>query len=210
VRFRLLPTDDKFFALFNDAAANASECARRLHDVLSDGAAGSSAGAAGGHERISECEHRGDEITHTILSRLNSTFVTPFDREDIHALAESFDDVVDDIQTVSQLLLLTNVSTSLPELTEQGQLLVQMAEEAEALIARLESMKGCQPHLDAIDRLESEGDEVYRRILSRLYSGEVDALEVLRWKGVVEALEGALNTIEDISDVVESIVLKHA
>jgi hypothetical protein len=203
VRFRLLPTDDKFFSLFDQASANASECARRLRDVIASG-------DHAGHEGINECEHRGDEITQTILQRLNSTFVTPFDREDIHALAESFDDVVDDIQTVSQLMLLTHVSSSLPEMREQADLLVVMAEEAEALIGRLESMKGVQPHLDAIDRQESEGDAIYRRILSRLYSGELDALEVLRWKGIVEALEGALNTIEDISDVVESIVLKHA
>jgi uncharacterized protein len=78
------------------------------------------------------------------------------------------------------------------------------------LMARLESMKGVQPHLDAIDRLESEGDEIFRRILSRLFSGELDALEVLRWKDIVEALEAAVNTIEDISNVVESIVFKHA
>ena len=111
---------------------------------------------------------------------------------------------------MSQLLLLTQVTTSLPEMREQADLLVQMAEEAELLIARLASMKDVQVHLDNIDRLESEGDAVYRRILARLYSGELEALEVLRWKGIVEALEGALNTIEDISDVVESIVLKHA
>jgi uncharacterized protein len=203
VRFRLLPTDDKFFALFDQAAANASECARRLRDIIASD-------RPEGHEGINDCEHQGDEITRTILQRLNSTFVTPFDREDIHALAESFDDVVDDIQTVSQLMLLTQVSGSLPEMREQADLLVVMAEEAEALIGRLESMKGVQPHLDAIDAQESEGDAIYRRILTRLYSGELDALEVLRWKGIVEALEGALNTIEDISDVVESIVLKHA
>ena len=203
MRFRLLPTDDKFFSLFDQAAANAAECARRLRDII---ATDSSAG----HEGINECEHRGDEITRTILQRLNSTFVTPFDREDIHALAEAFDDVVDDIQTVSQLMLLTQVTSTLPEMREQADLLVRMAEEAEALTMRLQSMKEVQPHLDAIDAQESEGDAVYRRILARLYSGELDALEVLRWKGIVEALEGALNTIEDISDVVESIVLKHA
>jgi uncharacterized protein len=203
VRFRLLPTDDKFFALFDDAAANAAECARRLRDIVANG-------GEGGHDGIKECERRGDEITRTILQRLNSTFVTPFDREDIHALAEELDDVVDDIQTVSELLLLTKPSGSLSEMREQADLLVKMAEENETLIQRLESMKGVQPHLDAIDRLESDGDAVYRRILAKLYSGELDALEVLRLKGIVEALEGALNTIEDISDVVESIVLKHA
>jgi predicted phosphate transport protein (TIGR00153 family) len=203
VRFRLLPTDDKFFPLFDQAAANAAECARRLRAVIADG-------SEGGHERINECEHQGDEITRSILQRLNSTFVTPFDREDIHALAESFDDVVDDIQTVSQLMLLTHLSDPLPEMAEQADLLVRMAEEAEALINQLESMKGVQPHLDAIDAQESEGDAIYRRILSRLYSGEMEAIEILRVKGIVEALEGAMNTIEDISDVVESIVLKHA
>jgi predicted phosphate transport protein (TIGR00153 family) len=203
VRFRLLPTDDKFFSLFDQAAANAAECARRLRDIIATD-------SSVGHEGINECEHRGDEITRTILQRLNSTFVTPFDREDIHALAEAFDDVVDDIQTVSQLMLLTQVTSTLPEMREQADLLVRMAEEAEALTTRLQSMKEVQPHLDAIDAQESEGDAVYRRILARLYSGELDALEVLRWKGIVEALEGALNTIEDISDVVESIVLKHA
>ncbi len=208
MRFRLLPTDDKFFPLFDDAAANAAECARRLRDVIAD--AGEGEHAAAGHEGIRECERRGDEITRTILQRLNSTFVTPFDREDIHALAEELDDVVDDIQTVSELLVLTKPSGPLSEMREQADLLVQMAEENELLIRRLKPMKGVQPHLDAIDRLESDGDAVYRRILARLYSGELDALEVLRLKGIVEALEGALNTIEDISDVVESIVLKHA
>jgi predicted phosphate transport protein (TIGR00153 family) len=203
VRFRLLPTDDKFFALFDQAAANASECARRLQGIVDNG-------NTSGHEGIKDCERQGDEITRTILTRLNSTFVTPFDREDIHALAESFDDVVDDIQTVSELMLLTQVSTALPDMREQASLLVQMAEEAEQLVARLESMKEVKPHLDAIDRLESEGDEVYRRIVAHLFGGELEALEVLRLKGIVEALEGALNRIEDISDVIESIVLKHA
>jgi predicted phosphate transport protein (TIGR00153 family) len=203
VRFRLLPSDDSFFPLFDQAAANAVEGARQLRSVIADG-------IQGGHERINECEHHGDELTRAILQRLNSTFVTPFDREDIHALAEELDDVVDDIQTVSQLMLLTQVTTTLPELGEQADLLVRMAEEAQRLVGRLESMKDVQEHLDAIDRLESEGDAVYRRILVKLYSGELEALEVLRWKGIVEALEGALNTIEDISDVVESIVLKHA
>jgi predicted phosphate transport protein (TIGR00153 family) len=203
VRFRLLPTDDSFFPLFDAAAANVAEAARHLRDVVADG-------ASGGHERINACEHAGDELTRSILQRLNSTFVTPFDREDIHALAEELDDVVDDIHTVSQLMLLTQVTSALPEMAEQADLLVQMAEEAVKMIGRLESMKGVEPHLDAIDRLESEGDAVYRRILAHLYSGEMEALEVLRWKGIVDALEGALNTVEDISDVVESIVLKHA
>jgi uncharacterized protein len=205
VRFRLIPSEDRFFVLFKESAMNAADCARRLRDLVVDFGDIEAKAAL-----VEACEARGDELTDEILKRLDGTFVTPFDREDIHALAEELDDVVDDIQTVSELLLLTKPSGSLSEMREQADLLVQMAEENETLIQRLESMKGVQPHLDAIDRLESDGDAVYRRILAKLYSGELDALEVLRLKGIVEALEGALNTIEDISDVVESIVLKHA
>ena len=103
---------------------------------------------------------------------------------------------------------ITGITTALPELKEQADLVVQCAEETRELIHRLESMKGVQPHLDAIDRLESEGDAVHRRILARLFGGEFGTLEVLRWKDVIESMEAALNTLEDISDIVESIVLK--
>jgi uncharacterized protein len=203
VRFRLLPTDERFFELFADAAANAADAARRLREVL--------AGEPGGLDRIVACERRGDEITRELLRRLDTSFVTPFDREDIHALAEELDDVVDDLlEVVYKLELGDGEPEAVPELKEQADLLVQMADQAVELIARLESMKGIAPYLDAIDKLETDGDVVYRRALRRLFSGELDAIAVLRWKDVVEAMEGALNTLEDVSNVVESIVLKHA
>lgn len=205
MRFRLIPTDDHFFELFNESAANVSECARRLREVLLDPSV-----VAGKHAAVVACEHKGDVITRSILSRLNTSFVTPFDREDIHALAEELDDVVDDMHAVSHRLQLTAVIEPLPELSEQADVLVKMADETVQLVARLASMKGVQAHLDAIDRLESEGDAIYRRTLARLFSGELDALDVLRWKDIIEALEAALNTLEDVSNVVESIVLKHA
>jgi uncharacterized protein len=204
VRFRLVPTDDAFFGLFNESAENVSECACRLQDLLADPTNPEL------HDKVRACERRGDELVQTIVQRLNTTFVTPFDREDIHALAEELDDVVDDMLEVSHRLQITGITTPMAELKEQAELIVECAGEAQQLIARLESMKGVQPHLDAIDRLESEGDAVYRRIMARLLGGEFEALDVLRWKDVVEAMEAAMNTLEDISDVVESIVLKHA
>jgi predicted phosphate transport protein (TIGR00153 family) len=205
VRFRLVPSDDGFFELFRASSDNAVECAQRLKELIDD-----FSDVDKKHNRVVDCERRGDEITGTILRRLSSTFVTPFDREDIHALAEELDDVVDDMLAVSYLLQLTGVGSLLPEVKEQADVMVKMAEEVTALMARLEKMKGVQPHLDAIDRLESEGDAVYRRTMARLFSGEYDALDVLKWKDIIEALEAALNTLEDIGDVVESIVLKHA
>jgi predicted phosphate transport protein (TIGR00153 family) len=205
-RFKLIPTDDRFFDLFIAAADNAAECSRRLRDLL----ASDFSDLADKHARIIECEQRGDGITRDIVTRLNSTFVTPFDREDIHALAEELDDVVDDMMAVSHRLQLTSVEKPLPELRDQADVLVSMADETVALMHRLESMKNVQSHLDAIDRLETEGDTLFRRTLARLFSGEFDAIDVLRWKDIVEALEAALNTLEDVSNVVESIVLKHA
>ena len=203
MRFRLLPTDDRFFALFNDAAANMAECARLLRELLD--------GADGGLDAVVACERRGDELIREILTRLHTSFVTPFDREDLHGLAEELDDVVDDVMEVGYRLHLGNRDVArMPELKLQADILVLMAEETVALVDRLGSMKGTQPYLDAIDRLESEGDRVYRQALSRLYSGELKAAETLYWKDVVDAMEAALDALEDASDVVEGIVLKHA
>jgi predicted phosphate transport protein (TIGR00153 family) len=205
MKFRLIPVDEGFFDLFSSSAANAVECAKRLQELMAD-----SADASAKHELVVDCERRGDEITRTILRRLSTTFITPFDREDIHALAEELDDVVDDMMAVSHLLVLSPVDSVLPELKEQADLIVQMAEHVNGLMDGLESMKGMDEHLDAVDRLESEGDAVYRRTLARLFSGEYDAIEVLKWKDIIQAAEAALNTLEDIGDLVESIVLKHA
>jgi predicted phosphate transport protein (TIGR00153 family) len=205
MKFRLIPVDEGFFDLFRASAANAVECAKRLQELMAD-----SADASAKHELVVDCERRGDEITRTVLRRLSTTFITPFDREDIHALAEELDDVVDDMMAVSHLLVLSPVDSVLPELKEQADLIVQMAEHVHGLMDRLESMKGMDEHLDAVDRLESEGDAVYRRTLARLFSGEYDAIEVLKWKDIIQAAEAALNTLEDIGDLVESIVLKHA
>jgi predicted phosphate transport protein (TIGR00153 family) len=204
VRFRLLPTDDRFFELFADAAANVAECAVHLREVV--------AGGGGGVEKIVACERRGDQITRDILQRLNTSFVTPFDREDIHALAEELDDVVDDVLEVIHKLDLGGALdlSTVPELKDQADLLVAMADEVVELIARLEPMKGIQPYLDTVDRMESEGDVLYRHALHRLLSGDFDPILVIRWKDVIESMEGALNTLEDVSNVVESIVLKHA
>ncbi|MCU1448833.1 MAG: phosphate transport regulator [Acidimicrobiales bacterium] len=204
MRFRLIPTDDRFFDLFFESARNVAEGAHRLQDLVVD-----FTDTATKHARVVDCERRGDQLTKDILRRLDSSFVTPFDREDIHALAEEIDDVADDMLAVSELLQLVPVEVVLPELKEQADILVQMADEAVPLIDKLRDMKGLQDHLEAIDRLESDGDSVYRRTVARLFR-DYEAIEVLKWKDIIEAMEAALNTVEDIANVVESIVLKHA
>lgn len=205
MRFRLIPTDDRFFGLFSDAARNADECARRLRELVGD-----LSDVASKHSRVVECERRGDSITTEILSRLDTSFVTPFDREDIHALAEELDDVVDDMLAVSDLLQLVRPTSELPEVIEQADVLVKMTQQTVQLMDQLNRMQGTRALLDEIDELETEGDKIYRRTIARLFAGEFDATEILKWKDVVVAMEAALNTLEEISDVVESIVLKHA
>src|SRR5262249_23732001 len=143
MRFRLVPSDDAFFGLFNYSAANVADCAHRLRDLLSDPA------DPDAQDRVRACERRGDDLVHTILQRLNTTFVTPFDREDIHALAEELDDAVDDMQEVAHRLQMTGMEPALPELKEQADLVVECAEQTQALLGQLESMRGVQPHLDA-------------------------------------------------------------
>ncbi len=204
MKFRLLPTDEKFFDLFQESAANAVLCARRLVEVFD--APGDEAKLA----EVKECEREGDAVTAAILERLQTSFVTPFDREDIHRLAEEFDDCVDDMLAVAQRFEFTKTTEVPAELHEQGRILVELADEAAELMARLESMKEMDAHLAAIDRLESEGDQVFNQAMARLFSGEFEALDVIRWKDLIEAMEAAMNAIEDISDVVEGIVLKHS
>lgn len=203
VRFRLIPRDERFFELFDESAANVEACARRIRQLLDDPSDAATV--------ASEYEATGERLTREILGRLNTSFVTPFDREDIHALAEELDDMVDDMLEVAHLLDLGDRDVgAIPELVQQADVLVAMSDEVVALVAGLQSMKGLAAHLDEIDRLESVGDDIYRHALRRLYSQEFETKSTLYWKDVIEAMEQALDTMEDISDVVEAIALKHA
>ncbi|MCA1832505.1 MAG: DUF47 domain-containing protein [Mycobacteriales bacterium] len=204
MRLKLVPTDDRFFGLFNLAAENALECARRLNTLIGD-----FTDVQAKHARVVESERQGDELTKQLLQRLNSSFVTPFDREDIHSLAETIDDACDDMQAVSDLLQLISIEEVLPELRELSEIVVEAAQQCCELLTRLPSMRGTQPYLEQIDRLESQGDAVYRRTLARLFA-DYDAMTVLKWKDIIQMMEGTLNKFEDVSNVVEAIVLKHA
>ena len=209
MRFRLIPRDESFYPLFDEAAENVAECARRLRELLDDLHDGD-----GSLEekvaRVDDCERHGDEITRQILRRLNSSFVTPFDREDIHALTEEMDDVVDEMLAAADLLVLHNVEKPLPEVTELADILIEAAEVNVALIKKLPRLRGLETELESIDRLESAADKAYRRSVAHLFSGDYKPLNILKWKDVVEAIEASVNAIENISDIVESIVLKHA
>ena len=205
MKFSLRPTEGAFYELFTRAAANLVKGTALLQELALPGVEVQSVA-----ERLEEVEHDSDQITHDLYKKINSTFVTPFDREDIYALASGLDDVMDYMEEAVDLTMLYEVDSLPTEIADQVDVLQRCAELTAEAMPRLKSMKDLEEYWIEINRLENAGDKSYRRILARLYSGELEALEVLRWKGIVEALEGALNTIEDISDVVESIVLKHA
>jgi predicted phosphate transport protein (TIGR00153 family) len=203
-RLRLVPTDEGFFDLFQEAATNARDCAEELSKLIS-----SFSNLDEHFEEIKAFERRGDQITIDLLRRLDSSFVTPYDREDIHALAEELDDVVDDMFSAASLIQLFHVDRPLPELGEMADVLVAMADEMVALMGCLRG-EGARYRLERIEHLERQGDAIYRRSIGRLFSGEYDALDVLKWKDIVQALEDSLNAIEDVSDVVEGILVKNS
>jgi predicted phosphate transport protein (TIGR00153 family) len=203
--FRLAPTDDGFFDLFRVAGNNARECALAVNKLVT-----SSDLIEEHFEEVRGFERSGDEITVDLLRRLDASFVTPFDREDIHALAEELDDVVDEMFAAASLLQLSDGEERPPELAELADVLVTMTEEMVALLDCLQTKNGARYRLERIEYLERQGDAIFQRGLARLFSGEYEALEVIKWKDTVQSLESAINAIEDVSDVVESILVKES
>ena len=205
VRFRLIPRDESFYPLFSEGVENVAEAARRFRVVLDDRDQ-----ASANHMRVVECERRGDDVLRQVLLRINSSFVTPFDREDIHALATQIDDVVDEIHAASDLFVLHNVEKPLPEMRELADILVDISEVAVTLMQKLPKLKGLEHELERIDTLESEADSIHRRLVAHLFSGELKAMEVLKLTDIIENVEDAVNGVEKVADIVESIALKHA
>lgn len=205
MRFRIVPTSREFFDDFSLAAQNLATCVDRFKDVLADTSAASER-----HAAVKEVERAGDEFTSRILTRLDSTFVTPFDPEDIQRLAQAIDDVVDDIYHVSEMVVLTHVTDLIPEVIEQVEVLTNMAAKIVELFERFEDMRGLRSIIAEVEGLESEGNRIYRRAVARLFSGEMQPFDVIRWKDIVESLEAVLDRVEDMTKIVTTIVVKQA
>ncbi len=205
MRLKILPREESFYDLFEKAAANLSEGARLLAKLLTDFHDPEAA-----HAEIRQREHEGDEITHQIIRALNTTFVTPFDREDIHHLASNLDDILDAIEAVSDLLVLHRIENILPEMRQQAEVLSRAADQVQQAMSEIRGFAGLDKYWVEINRLENEGDRVYRKTVAKLFSGEYKAMDVLKWKDLVDQLEAAIDGCEDVANTLESIVLKHA
>ncbi len=204
-RFRLAPTDEGFFELFRAAAENCRECAVTLRSLVGSLREPGELVAA-----VKACEQRGDALTVEVLSRLDRSFVTPFDREDIHALGEELDDVVDAMLAAASMIELAHDDEPPPELGQLTESLVEMADELVALIACLPSGEGARRHLEQIGHLERQGDATFRHGMGKLLSGAYEPLAVIAWKDIIQAVEESLNSIEDASDVIEGILVKNS
>jgi uncharacterized protein len=209
VKLRIFPREEVYFDLLDAVADNVADAAEQLLDMVEDFVdPGKKA------KRLVELEHEGDRLTHAILSRLNSTFITPFDREDIHALAGQLDDVVDAMEAAADMMVLHRIIAPIDAVVEQARLLDRAARKTAAGLRSLRGLKQEPLHafLITINEIENEGDRLYRRARADLYNftGEHPARYVLQWKDIVEQLEEALDAFEHVAHTVESIVLKHA
>ncbi len=157
-----------------------------------------------------DAEHEADEITHVIYQEVNSTFVTPFDREDIHRLAHSLDDVMDAMEAAVDLIWLYQIEELPAEMTDQAKLLGQAAELAATSIRRLRTMKSLPEYFVEANWLENEADTIYRSLLAKLFTGGYTALTVIKLKDVADQLEAAVDAFEHVAHIVESIAVKHS
>ncbi len=202
-RLRLIPREESFFDLFELMAEKVQQGADALVELLENYAdLDRKAG------RVLDIEHEGDEITHEVMRRLNTTFITPFDREDIHRLASSMDDVLDHIEAAAEYLQLHRIEEPLPQMKSLSQTLALAARMTAESMPHLRKMKGMESYWVEINRLENEGDRFYRRTIAELFSGDYKAMDVLKYKDIIEEIETAIDRLEDVANTLESIVLK--
>lgn len=206
MRFRLAPQDNSFYDLFSQQSAHLVTGSAVLTRVLGADATTREALA----KEMKEIEHAADESTHEIMRRVNSSFITPFDREDIYSLASNLDDCMDHMESAVDRIMLYRIG-SLPDgVASQVEVLVRMSELTAEAMPRLRSMRDLAEYWIEINRLENQGDQVYRRLLAELFDGDLKATAILKLKDVVEGLEHAIDAFETVAHTVESIAVKES
>jgi len=205
VRFSLVPKDDAFFDLFAQAGGNSLRSARMLEGLI----------ATWPEERelvaeIVLTEQEGDRITHDIIQRLNSTFVTPIDREDIYGLATQLDDIVDYVEETADFLGLYQIEAPMSQAIQLARILVQSCEQLAEALVKLPTFRDLEPYWVEIHRLENEGDRVSRDAVASLFSDGIDPMVVIRWKDIFAVLEKAIDATETAAHILEGIVIKNS
>ena len=205
MRLRLIPREERFFDLFVEDAENVLGGARQLEAMLRTYDEPEARAA-----EIRATEHRGDEISHDIGHRLESTFVTPFDREDIYALISGLDDVLDFIEETADTFVLYRIEAPTAIAVEQASIIVKQVEQIHDALANLKGFKGLEKYWIEVHRLEHEGDRIVRAAIAGLFNDSRDPVEVIKWKDVYGLLEETVDKAEDVANIIERITIKHA
>jgi len=206
-RINFLPRDERFFDLFEQASAVAVTSADLLQRMLAD-----IEHAEQYRQEMVHLEHKGDSVIHEVMQKLNRTFVTPLDQEDIRAIASRLDDIIDYTQAAVERIVLYHVESALPGAIKQAAVLTQTVKEVQLVVGKLRDMrqrKEIVDHCIEINRLENVGDFIYREALGSLFH-DGDLLELMRWKEIFEQIEDGLDQCEDLADVIESVIVKHS
>jgi predicted phosphate transport protein (TIGR00153 family) len=203
--FKFRPVDGSFFESLTDLAHKLEVGADLLAQVLADDADREAIATS-----LAEAETEADQITHSIIKQVNQTFITPIDREDIYSLATGLDDVMDRMDEAADLILLYEVEGLPKEFAKQVAVLQRCAELTAAAMPRLGTRKDLADYWTEINRLESAGDKQYRRILAKLFDGRYEALEVIKLKDIISAMEAAIDGFEVVAHTVEQIVVKES
>lgn len=202
---RLIPRETKFFDMFHEMSTNLTEGARLMQELLTN-----YQNVEVRVQQLADIEHKGDDMTHAILTKLNQTFITPFDREDIHKLAATIDDVLDFVHAAGERLIMYKITHVPPEAAALAEVVVQQAEQITKAVAGLEKHAGVLDACVEINRLENEADRIARNAIAKLFENERDPITLIKMKELYEVLETASDKAEDAANVLESVVLKSA
>ena len=206
-RFRLTPREDSYFDMFAGLAQHLVTGANLLAEMLGATDRPTRKAVA---KRIAEAEHAADDATHEIMRKLNQTFVTPFDRDDIYALASALDDCMDYMEEVADMVVLYRVDVLPPRVADQIQVLQRAAELTAEAMPRLRSMDSLSEYWVEVNRLENQADKAHRKLLAQLFDDVVDPIELMKLKEIVETLELAADGFERVANIVETIALKES
>ena len=206
MRLRLTPRDTTFFDLFAASAQHLVTGSNLLGEMLG----ASSAARKELNKRMSEAEHLADEATHQIMRRLNQTFVTPFDRDDIYMLASALDDCMDFMDEAADLMVLYKIGELPPRVADQVQVLQRAAELTAEAMPRLRSMDSLAEYWVEVNRLENQADKSYRKLLAQMFDEIADPIQLMKLKEIVEKLEEAADAFEKVANTVETIAVKES
>jgi uncharacterized protein len=201
----IAPRDREFFDLFEEAGGNILRAAALLEEMLRDFPERNHLA-----RDILICEQEGDRITHDIIHRLNQTFVTPLDREDIHELAAALDDVVDYTEEVADYLGLYKIEAPMAQAQELAKVLHHAARQIAEAMPRLRDFKDLSHYTVEINRLENDGDRITREAIASLFDNGIDPMVVIRWKDIFERLEEAIDATETVANILEGVVIKNS